>query len=165
MLGNWNKRREARQGISLHYDGSAGDKGAVAWLTKDERCKLSYTRIVLDDGTIVQVAPDDARQWSEGACRPSSVLFTYKDANSALYGLAIAAKGTDKITQPQFDSLVRVCVEWFKKNGWSRSETWRITTHQDEAWPRGRKIDIAGPNKNDPVCDVNLVRKAVSESL
>lgn len=172
MLGNWNRRREPRQGISLHYDQSANDKSAVHWLTQHPDCKLSYTKIILDDGKVVQVAPDDARQWSEGQCRPSVPKFTYKDANSAFYAVCIAAKNGEKIKVPQFNSLVEECFEYFMLEGWRSSEVWRITSHELEAWPRGRKVDIAGTafingklNPNYPTCDLNAVREAVRLKL
>ncbi len=172
MLGNWNRLREKRQGISLHYDASASDKSAVEWLTANPLCKVSYTKLILDDGKVVQIAPDNARQWSEGNCRPSSSLFTYKDANSAFYGVCIAATNGDKITQKQFDSLVNVCIEYFKAEKWTTNEVWRITSHELEAWPRKRKVDISGtqtlngrPNKNYPVCDLGAVRLEVEKRL
>lgn len=172
MLGNWNRLREPRQGISLHYDASASDAGAVEWLTEDERCHVSYTKLILDDGKVVEIAPENARQWSEGVCRPSSSKFTYKDANSAFYGIAIAATNGDKIKPAQFESLVVECVALFKKHGWGKHEVWRITSHEKEAWPRKRKVDIAGTpfinqvrNTNYPVCDLLKVRASVMERL
>ena len=141
MLNNWGKLREARVGVCLHFDASASDAGAVNWLTKDPRCKVSYHRLVTDDGQGVKVAPDDARAWHMGTCRPSSA-FRYKDANSALYGLAFAAKSGDTLTYDQVKMAVRIVRVWFSDEDWPLSEVWRVTDHQAEAWPRGRKVDI-----------------------
>lgn len=172
MLGNWNRLREKRQGISLHYDASANDAGAVDWLVNDTRCKVSYTKLILDDGRVVRVAPDNVRQWSEGVCRPSSDKFTYKDANSAFYALCVAATNGDKIKPLQYKALVAECVSYFKLEGWGESDVWRITTHSAEAWPRERKVDIAGtsfirgvPNPNYPLCDIESVRHDVAQTL
>jgi N-acetyl-anhydromuramyl-L-alanine amidase AmpD len=141
-VANWGKLREARQGVCLHYDGSASDAGAVAWLTKDPRARVSYNRLVLDDGQVVKIAPDDARAWHAGTCRPSSAAFTYGDANSALYGVALAAKPGDEVTGKQFDALVNVVRHYFEVEGWPLTDWWRVTDHEQEAWPRGRKVDI-----------------------
>lgn len=141
-LGNWNRLREARQGVALHYDGSANDRGAESWLTRNEACKVSYHRLVLDGGQVVNVAPDDARAWAMGPCRPSSGRFTYADANSAFYSWCVAARPGDTITEVQRDVLIALCVYAFQREGWPLTETWRITDHASEAWPRGRKVDI-----------------------
>lgn len=141
VANNWGALRERRVGVCLHYDGSATDAGAVQWLTKDPRCKVSYNRLVTDDGQDVKVAPDDARAWHAGTCRPSSA-FRYKDANSALYGLAFAAKGGDALTHAQVKTAMRIVRGWFAAEEWPLSEAWRITDHEREAWPRGRKSDI-----------------------
>lgn len=141
-LGNWNRRREPRVGVMLHYDGSANDAGAVAWLTRDPRCKVSYNVLVLDDGSIERITPEDARAWHAGACRPSSDQLGYRDANSAFYGFCIAARPGDRVSDAQCTALVRLCVAAFRTQGWPLSDAWRITEHRVEAWPRGRKVDL-----------------------
>jgi N-acetyl-anhydromuramyl-L-alanine amidase AmpD len=164
VVANWGKLREKRVGTMLHFDGSSSDAGAVSWLTKHPDCRVSYTKLILDNGTVVQIAPDDARAWHAGACRPSSPsTLHYTDANSAFYGLAFAAKPGDEITQAQFDAAVKVIVEWFKAEGWRLTEWWRITDHAAEAWPRGRKIDIgkALKFKGAPL-DLAMIQQAVA---
>jgi len=148
---NYGHLREKRVGVMLHYDASAGDVGAVAWLTRDPRCEVSYNRLILDDGLNVKVAPDDARAWHAGVCKPSSNVPRYVDANSAFYGISIAAKKGDTITPLQFDAVVLQVKLWFEEEGWSLTETHRITSHHLEAWPRGRKVDIQGVNGYDLV--------------
>lgn len=165
-LGNWNRLREPRLGVMLHYDDSASDPGAVEWLTRDPRCRVSYNWLVLDDGTVVEIAPANARAWHAGVCRPSDPQrLRYRDANSAFYGIAIAASGRDTATAAQFDAVQRLVVDLFRRHGWSFAEPWRVTTHRREAWPRGRKIDIEGPNPASPVFPVARLRATlVSEA-
>lgn len=165
MSGNWNSRREPRVGIMLHYDGSLSDPGAVAWLRDDPRCRVSYNYLILDDGTRVQIAPEEARAWHAGVCRPSSDRLPYHDANSAFLGVAIAATPPDRVQPRQFAEVVQLCQEYFRVRGWSLVETWRIVGHETEAWPRGRKIDPRGPNPAQPVLDVGLVRSAVGSGV
>jgi N-acetyl-anhydromuramyl-L-alanine amidase AmpD len=157
VLRNYGKLRGSRVGIMLHYDASASDKGAVAWLTKDPRCTVSYTKLVLDDGLVVDIAPDDARAWHAGDCRPSRDELRYRDANSAFYGIALAARHGDRCTPEAFDAVAQLCTGYMRAHGWT--EDWRITTHKAEAWPRGRKVDPDG------VLDVAEVRAAVLARL
>lgn len=126
----------------LHYDGSASDAGAVSWLRDDPRCKVSYNVLLLDNGQVVQIAPNDKRAWHAGICRPSDPAHPYTDANSAFYGVAIAAKPGDTVPLTQFGTLLRITVELFLEHGWPLTDTWRLTSHHLEAWPRGRKTDI-----------------------
>jgi N-acetyl-anhydromuramyl-L-alanine amidase AmpD len=165
MLGNWNsKLYEPRQGLLLHYDDSSDDKNAVLWLTKDPRCHVSYNRLYLDNGEMVQIAPDDKRAWHAGVCSPSNPqqLF-YKDANSAFHGWAIAASDKDVVKPLQYGRLLNDAVVLFKKHGWT--EVWRVTTHHLEAWPRGRKVDIEGTNPKRPVFDLAKFRTDLQERL
>lgn len=141
-LGNWNRRREPRIGVMAHYDASLSDAGAARFLTSDPSCNVSYNRLVLDAGRAVKITPDDARAWHAGRCRPSEPRLAYRDANSAFYGFAVAATAGDTITAVQRDVLVALCVWAFQRERWSLAETWRITDHAAEAWPRGRKVDL-----------------------
>lgn len=146
----------------LHYDDSASDKGAVDWLMHDPRCHVSYNMLVLDDGEWVEIAPSTARAWHAGVCRPSVPQFTYKDANSAFYGIAAATNAKQPVAKAQFDAIVGLCRGLFTRHGWDRKETWRITGHDREAWPRWRKIDPTGPNGDRQILSVDAVRAAVS---
>lgn len=154
---------ESRKGCMLHYDASASDKGAVAWLRSPE-CRVSYTWIILDDGSQITIAPPDARAWHAGVCRPSDpARLTYKDANSAFYGIAIAATAGDRATAPQKQAVVNLCVALFQRHKWSRkSGLWRIVGHSTECWPRGRKTDPEGPDTSRPVLSVAEIRAMVS---
>jgi N-acetyl-anhydromuramyl-L-alanine amidase AmpD len=150
--------REPRQGILLHYDGSASDDGAVYWMTKDPRCRVSYQWLVLDDGEPVRIAPDTARAFHAGVCRPSGPPFSYHDANSALYGLAVAATDGEVVTQAQKGTVLRLIVEYFQEHGWPLNQTWRVTGHEDECWPRHRKHDPTGSDPTRPVLSVAEIR-------
>lgn len=149
--------KEDRQGVILHYDASASDKGAIGWLEDDDRVRVSYHYLVLDDGRILQVAPPTVRAWHAGVCRPSDSRFTYRDANSAFYGVSIAATDGDVATSAQVTSVARLCQYLFWLEGWDTDETWRITGHDAEAWERGRKVDPKG-TKAVPVLDVQVIR-------
>lgn len=152
---------EPRIGCLLHFDASQNDKGAVAWFT-DPRCEVSYQFLVTDDGIAHRIAPDDARAYHAGVCRPSKDVPRYKDANSAFYGIAIAATDGDVCTPEQFRTVVRLCVQYFHKHQWGAKDVQRITGHSAEAWPRGRKHDPEGTNG---VLSVEAVRKDVAQTL
>lgn len=163
-LGNWNRLREKRIGIMLHYDDSTSDAGALEWLMRDPRCHVSYTWVVTDDGTVTLVAPKNARAWHAGVCKPSSPRLAYRDANSAFYGLAIAASGKDRATEQQIAAVVALCRDVFREHKWPLTDGWRVTTHAREAWPRGRKVDCEGADAHgrlrtkDYVLDPDVIR-------
>lgn len=154
---NYNDLTEPRIGIMLHYDDSGSDQGAIDWLTKDPRCRVSYNLLVLDDGRIIEIAPDDKRAWHAGVCRSSDVRLDYKDANSAFWGIAIAARAGERATYIQKHMVSELCRSYLRRLG-SLEETWRIVGHDSEAWPRGRKIDPAGPDPAKPVLSLVEVR-------
>lgn len=158
-------RGVARHGVMLHYDASRSDAGAVAWLEDDERCRVSYHYLVLDDGRILQIAPPESRAWHAGECRPSEKRFTYTDANAAFYGVAIAATDGETATLVQLKAVVELCHYLFWLEGWEpAAESWRITGHNREAWPRGRKVDPVGSDPRNPVLSVDLVRAQLVSS-
>lgn len=160
-MPNWGKKLgEPRQGVMLHYDDSGSDAGGVAWLTHDPRCHVSYNYLVMDRGDVVEIAPPSCRAWHAGVCRPSDPRLQYKDANSAFYGVAIAAKAGDQVTVQQLGAVVTLCRQLAHVHGWDLArEPWRLTGHNLEAWPRGRKIDPAGPDPAHPVLDLAHVRQ------
>lgn len=159
---NWGALMETRCGILLHYDQSGSDAGALDWLTKDPACRVSYNVLILDDGSAHVIAPLDRRAWHAGVCRSSdTVRLPYRDANSALYGVAIAARDGEVATAAQFAGVVEACRHLAKREGWDlRYEPWRIVGHDTEAWPRGRKTDPTGSNRTRPVLSVAAVRAA-----
>jgi hypothetical protein len=156
---NWGTLREKRIGIMFHYDASTSDAGAVQWLKHDSRCKVSYNTLVLDNGTVEQIAPDNRRAWHAGVCRSSDPRLVYADANSAFYGISIAATAGETATAAQKATIDRLCEEIFTKEGWSKcNDAWRVVGHNTEAWPRGRKSDPIGPNPNKPVLSTTEIR-------
>ena len=162
---NWGELREPRMGLMLHYDASSSDAGALDWLTKDPRCKVSYNWLVLDNAHIHAIAPGDKRAWHAGVCRSSDIRLPYTDANSAFIGIAIAATDGETATEAQMDSTVLLCQSLMLAHRWHRSETWRIVGHDTEAWPRGRKHDPTGSNPEKPVLSVAEVRRRVSHNV
>ena len=88
----------------------------------------------------------------------------YVDANSAFEGIALS--GGPKYGPPtpkQVRAVVKLIRERFQANGWPLSETWRLTSHDLEAWPRGRKADVTGPDKLHPWLDLNAIRQEVAK--
>jgi N-acetyl-anhydromuramyl-L-alanine amidase AmpD len=151
-----------RLGVMLHYDASVSDAGALAWLT-DPRCRVGYNYLVLDNARIVELIPADRRAPHAGRTRSSDpVRLPYPDdcANSAFYGVAIAAGGRagDRATAAQVSACAALCRALFAHEGWPVTDTWRITSHHLEAWPRGRKVDIVGPDPATPVMQLDDVR-------
>lgn len=139
--GAWGTVSKPRMGVMLHY--SAGtDVSGVEWLLFDPRCKVSYNWLILDDGTVVTVAPKEARAWHAGECQPSDAVYDYHDANSSFYGVAIAAEDGDVATAAQFDMVVTLVTALFRDHHWPADQVRaRLTDHAAEAWPRGRKHD------------------------
>ena len=164
MNQNYGVLREPRIGILLHYDASVNDRAALAWLRDDPRCKVSYNLLIWDDGQVHEIAPPSKRAWHAGVCKPSEPRLAYRDANSAFYGVAIAATDGDVATPKQFAAVVAECARYFLMHDWGRDELWRIVGHDTEAWPRGRKHDPKGSGVV-PVLDVLAVRSAVRASL
>lgn len=154
---------DTRMGVMLHYDASRSDTGAVAWLTKDPTCRVSYHWLVTDDGTAHVIAPHGRRAWHAGVCRPSDPRLAYKDANSAFYGIAISATDGDTATPAQVATVVRLVRECFARQRWPLTETWRVVGHSSEAWPRGRKHDPEGSRASAQVLSVPLVRQRLSD--
>lgn len=161
---NWNGLREQRVGVMLHYDASKSDQGALAWLTKDPRCPVSYHVLVTDDGQAWRIAPLDKRAYHAGTCVSSDkARLPYRDANSAFYGVSIAATDGETATPAQFAGVVQVCRDLAAREGWDLAvESWRIVGHSSEAWPRGRKTDPEGSNPAKPVLSVTAVRAALT---
>lgn len=145
----------------LHYDGSTTDEGGLSWFRNPD-CKGGYQLLAFDDGNYARIAPDSARAWHAGVCRPSSALLQYSDANSAFYSIAGATNDRVDITPVQLLTIAWQVRRWFKAEGWDPvTELWRITGHEQEAWPRGRKTDPSGGDALNPIFSVEQVRQLV----
>lgn len=160
--------REPKIGVMLHYDGSTTDVGAVSWFSHPE-CQVSYQVLVLDDGSYVRIAPDGARAWHAGYCRTSDPQhLPYRDANSALYGLAISTTDGVDVTPLQMLTTAWITRRWFDFHGWDPAETWRVVGHSSEAvfgpghqkeGQRGRKTDPEGSDPKNPIMSVEDIRQ------
>lgn len=149
----------ARRGIMLHFDDSANDTSAVEWFT-DPTCRVSYNRLYLDNGDVVQITPTmESAAWHAGVCLTAN-------ANHVYYGLAAATNTKHPVAAPQFESIVHDCIELFRMNGWPLADAdTRIVGHEDEACfanrTLGRKIDPTGYDHSKPILSTALVRERV----
>ena len=166
---NWGKLTEARVGVMLHFDASVSDAGAVSWFTHPD-CHVSYTWLVLDTGNIIPIAPQDTRAWHAGCCKSDDSRLVYRDANSAFYGIALAATKGDVATREAKRSIVALCLHCFELEGWPITEAWRIVSHRSQAvyckghpkaGQRGRKSDPEGDDLAHPVLNTNEIRALV----
>jgi Negative regulator of beta-lactamase expression len=156
---NANPLREPRRGILLHY--SDGDFASTAAWCRDPASQVSYNLLIGPAGETDLIVPFTLRAWHAGVCRPSRDL-AYTDANSALEGIALAGgPAYGPVTDPQFQQLIATLYDRFVAHDWPRDDTWRITGHDREAWPRGRKPDPTGPNAAAPWLDLDTVRAAL----
>jgi len=161
----YNTRSESVKGILIHFDASSSDTGSLQWF-RDPACRVSYNRLYFDDGSVAQITPTMINAaWHAGVCKPSSPLLKYTSGNSAFYGLSIAANNNDVVTAKQLESLASDCVAIFKYHGWTNAELWRITGHESECFPRGRKIDPTGTRPDKPVLNIKILRDMVSSAL
>lgn len=159
---NWTASlREDRIGVMLHYDASVSDDGSIAWLAGPD-IKVSYNWIVMDSGNVIPIAPENARAWHAGICRSDDPRLRYTDANSAFYGISIAATTGDTATLEAKRSVAALCRTLFLKHHWPLSEVWRIVSHRTQAWPRGRKNDPEGSDLAHPVMNTNEIRGMVA---
>lgn len=171
---NWNELKEKRIGVMLHYDASVSDASAIAWLATDPRCKVSYNWIVMDSGNIIPLAPTDKRAWHAGFCRSDDPRLKYRDANSAFYGISLAATIGDVATREAKLSIAALCLTLFSVHKWPLTEIWRIVSHGSQAvygphdpkaGERGRKSDPEGSDKAHPVMSTNEIRGLVASHL
>lgn len=150
-------------GIMLHFDDSSEDKWAVKWFT-DPTCKVSYNRLYLDNGDVVQITPSMAEPaFHAGVC-------TTKNANSFFYGLSIATNTKIPVFSAQLEALTDDVVRIFRFHNWPAGDVvTRIRGHEEEACfadgRLGRKIDPTGLNPAKPILDVKALREEVCQRL
>src|SRR5438046_1320352 len=159
-----------RGGVMIHYDDSSRDDWALAWFN-DPRCTNGYTWLVLDDGTVVELADSAMRTPHAGPCLT-------RNANSHFYGIAAATNGRVLATPAQLESIVRCCMSVLEYHGWTADDlSTRIVGHDAQAiWTRaytqdgkrwgtlGRKVDPTGtrPDKQS-IIDVGEIRRRVAQ--
>jgi N-acetyl-anhydromuramyl-L-alanine amidase AmpD len=147
----------------LHFDDSSSDPSAEEWF-HDPRCHVSYNRLYLDNGEVVQITPTmEHAAWHAGVC-------VSPNANRIFYGLAASTDTRTPATAKQVESIAHDCAALFVLNNWAPSEvTRRITGHEDEAcFPNGklgRKIDPTGLHPDRPILSKISVRHRVLELL
>jgi N-acetyl-anhydromuramyl-L-alanine amidase AmpD len=169
-----------REGVMLHYDDSTRDDWAVEWFS-DPRCTNGYTWLVLDDGSLIELADPAKRTPHAGAC-------SVANANSRFYGFSAATNGLVPATAAQVAAIVAGCVAVFRHHGWGVADcAERIVGHDRLAvwtpaltrasgmadargrtlWGRvGRKVDPTGRRSDGrPILDVDEVRHAVGAAL
>lgn len=169
-----------RGGIMLHYDDSTRDDWALDWF-EDPRCKNGYTWVVLDDGSLVELADPACRTPHAGPC-------LVPRANSVFYGIAATTNSLVPATPAQLETIVRACVALFRYHGWRGSDAVdRIVGHDALAvwtpeytraagipeekarllWGTvGRKLDPTGVRMDGrKIIDVQAVRAEVARRL
>lgn len=153
----------ARQAVMLHFDDSSDDHSAEEWF-HDPKCHVSYNRLVLDDGSVVQITPTmEHAAWHAGVCLTAN-------ANRAFYGIAAATDTSTPVTAKQLEAIAHDCAALFAMNKWPAADvTKRIVGHEDEAcFPNGklgRKIDPTGLHADRPILSKLAVRHRVLELL
>jgi N-acetyl-anhydromuramyl-L-alanine amidase AmpD len=166
-----------REGVMLHYDDSSRDDWSLDWF-HDARCTNGYTWLVLDDGTIAELADPRLRTPHAGACR-------VPHANSRYYGISAATNGLVPATPAQLDAIVALIVVVYRAHGWTEPErivghdamavwtpeTTRAAGMPDERgralWGRtGRKADPTGVRPDGvPIIGVADVRDRVASAF
>jgi N-acetyl-anhydromuramyl-L-alanine amidase AmpD len=147
----------------LHFDDSSSDASGVEWFS-DPACKVSYNRLYLHNGDVVQITPTmEHAAWHAGVCLTPN-------ANRYYYGLSVAASQTRAANDVQMANIVHDCVALFQLNGWKASEVeTRIVGHEDQACfankKLGRKVDPTGLVKSKPILSTKLVRDNVARML
>lgn len=150
----------------LHFDASGSDEGSISWLASPT-IKATYNWIVMDTGNIIPLAPEDTRAPHAGWCASDDPRLVYRDANSAFYGIAIAATDGDVATREAKRSVSALCQHCFAKHAWPVAQVWRIVSHRTQAiYPpghplarqRGRKHDPEGLDPAHPVMNTNEIR-------
>jgi N-acetyl-anhydromuramyl-L-alanine amidase AmpD len=167
---NWGKLTEKRVGVLLHYDASSSDASAIRWFTHPDS-RVSYTWLVMDSGNVIPIAPQDKRAWHAGCCASDDPRLVYRDANSAFFGIALAATAGETATREAKRSIAMMCLHCFAVEGWPITEVWRIVSHRSQAvycrghpkaGQRGRKSDPEGDDLAHPVLNTNEIRGMVA---
>lgn len=148
-----------RGGVMIHYDDSSEDGWAIAWF-KDPACTNGYTWLVTDAGRLVQLEDPGLRTPHAGKC-------WMKNANSYFYGIAATTNGQVPATATQFARIVLVTAALFRFHKWPAHEIpARLRGHDEQAAPRGRKVDPTGVRKDHrPIIAMDQLRATVALEL
>jgi N-acetyl-anhydromuramyl-L-alanine amidase AmpD len=131
---NHNERLRPVSALVLHYTGMPTAASALAQLTKAES-QVSSHYFVDEDGTILQLVPEERRAWHAGR----SYWAGEEDMNSASIGIEIVHPGHDDprpFPDRQIEAVVRLGLDICARRAIAPE---RVLGHSDIAI--GRKID------------------------
>lgn len=120
--------------IILHYTGMPTAEGAVSWLCTPES-EVSSHYVVLEDGAVLQLVPEDRRAWHAG----KSLWKGEADINSRSIGIEIANPGHPSLPdfpEAQIASVIALCRDIAERHGIQPAH---VLAHSDVA--PVRKID------------------------
>ena len=134
---NHGERRNGRtpDSILLHYTGMPTAEGALARLC-DPAAEVSSHYLVMEDGRVLQLAPEARRAWHAGAGRWKED----SDLNSCSIGIEIVNQGHDGDLPPyppaQIEAVIDLCADIIARHAMAPE---RVLAHSDIA--PGRKRD------------------------
>jgi N-acetylmuramoyl-L-alanine amidase len=115
--------------IILHYTGTPDSEIALARLC-DPKSDVSTHYLVLEDGQILQLVPEERRAWHAGR----GYWAGERDMNSVSIGIEIANSGHDGGTPPylaeQIETVIRLCLDITARQKISPQ---RVLAHSDLA--------------------------------
>ena len=121
--------------LLLHYTGMESGQAALDWLVCEES-QVSCHYLVEEDGTIVQMVPENLRAWHAG----KSCWEGTEDINSRSIGIEIVNPGHEfgyrAFSKRQIEAVIALGLDVVKRNGILPT---RVLAHSDVA--PGRKQD------------------------
>lgn len=131
---NFDEREQPITMIVLHYTGMQDAQSAIDRLC-DPDAKVSCHYLVDEDGTVVEMVPEDKRAWHAG----KSYWRDWSDINSASIGIEIVNPGHEFGYRPfpdaQIDAVVRLVAEIKDRHQITRGN---VVGHSDIAPARKR---------------------------
>ncbi len=132
---NFDERTAAPDIILLHYTGMADAESALARL-RDPAAKVSCHYVVLEDGRILQLVPEDKRAWHAGIASWEGE----GDVNGRSIGIEVVNRGHDfdypDFPPVQIEALIALCRDIAERR---RIAPEKVLAHSDVA-PL-RKVD------------------------
>ncbi|MES2754427.1 MAG: N-acetylmuramoyl-L-alanine amidase [Pseudomonadota bacterium] len=131
---NFDERAQPITMIVLHYTGMQDAQSAIDRL-RDPAAKVSCHYLVAEDGTVLEMVPEDKRAWHAG----KSHWRDWNDINSASIGIEIVNPGHEFGYRPfpdeQIDALARLIYEIKDRHHITRGN---VVGHSDIAPARKR---------------------------
>jgi N-acetyl-anhydromuramyl-L-alanine amidase AmpD len=143
--------------VCLHWTGGSY-ASALDWCQRRE-AKVSYHQIIAPNGEAAVLVDPERSAWAVGVSRAPDP-FRGQAGNSMTYNLALAGGPPRAPTAEAITTLVQRIREVFAYYDWPRTDRYRITGHNEWAWPRGRKVDPVG-SPSSPWLDLDAIRTAV----